>query len=241
MNLTARDREKITRKSGKSGLGLKVLIWSLKPLLWSLMRIGLFRRSVGVTVGGRFGAIYGCQKRGEHGKAADLAINALKLFCHQQSGTMLLSASDFWWQFMRAAVVSLEKLDDRDKREEVIALARDGVEPFEGYDVAYSFLAFARWKYQQRDFDTAIEFATVASKADATWAEPDFFMGWFCLALARGDALAHLSLAVDKDPRILARIVEDPTCRKHPHIIEGLRKISSADLIIDDGGPKAAG
>lgn len=240
MNLTARDVERVTKRSGKTGLGLKVLFWALKPLLQPLMQIKFFRRSVGVTVGGRFGAIFGCQKRGEHGKAADLAIEALKAFRHKQSGTMMLGASDFWWLFMRAAVVSLEKLDDQDRQDEVIALARNGIEPFEGYDVAYAFLAFARWSYQQRDFDTAIEFATVASKADATWAEPDFFMGWMCLALARGDALAHLSLAVDKDPRILKRIVDDSLCRKHPHIIEGLRKISGDDLITDPGGPGAS-
>ena len=62
-------------------------------------------------------------------------------------------------------------------------------------------------------------------------------MGWFCLALGRGDALAHLSLAVDKDPRILERIVDDPVCRRHPHIIEGLRRISSDDLVTHPGGP----
>lgn len=242
VNLTARDREKILRKPSKVGVVLMVLVRVLKPVLWPLTQIGPIRRYLGGTIGGRFGSIYGCQKRGDHAKAADLAVQALKKFRYQRPGVVVLGGADFfWWQYMYAAVVSLDKLEDQDQRDELIELARNGIEPFEGYDVAYAFLTFARWKYQQRDFDTAIEFATVASKADATWAEPDFFMGWFCLALGRGDAMAHLSLAVDKDPRILERIVEDTVCRQHPHIIEGLRKISRDDLNSGPEGPQATG
>ena len=242
VNLTAREREKALGKPSKVGFVLTLLKWALMPVVWPLLRIGPVRRYLGGTIGGRFGAIYSRQKRGNHAEAADLAVQALKKFRYQRPGILGFSQAEFfWWQFMQAAVVSLDKYEDPDRRDEVIELARMGIEPFEGYDVAYSFLAFARWRYQQRDFDAALQFATIASRADATWAEPDFFMGWFCLALGRGDAMAHLSLAVDKDPRILERIVADPLCRKHSHIIEALRKISSADLKTGPEGPQATG
>ena len=232
-----RDYEDSSKGYARLEAVLKGMAWCLRPLT----RIGFVRRHLGKSFGGRVGAVSRYALRGEHDKAADLAIEALAEYRLQSPGTHFVSGVDFWWFFMRLATRSLEQSGDPEKWDQVIELAKNGPEPLKGYDVACSFLAMARWKYQQRDFDVATTFATTASKADATWPEPDFFMGWCCLALGRGDALAHLSLAVEKDPRILERIVEDTVCRQHPHIIEGLRKISSDDLNSGPEGPRATG
>ncbi len=109
-------------------------------------------------------------------------------------------------------------------------MARNGVEPFHGYNVALSFLAFSRWKYREGDHGAALEFAEIAAGADETWAEPDFILGWYSLVLGRGDAMEHLARAVRKDPRMLARIEQDQVCGRHPHIVQKLKA-----LAIDDG------
>ena len=107
MNLTAKDRERILRKPSKSGLIIRALRWVLMPVVWPLLRIGPVRRYLGGTIGGRFGAIFSRQKRGEHAKAADLAVQALKKFRYQRPGILGFSGAEFfWWQFMQAAVLS---------------------------------------------------------------------------------------------------------------------------------------
>ncbi len=131
---------------------------------------------------------------------------------------------------MHLAVINLDKCGDQEKKEEVIKLARSGVESFQGYYVACSFLAIARWKYREGDYDAAIEFAEIAAGADATWAESDFVLGWYCLVLG-GDAMKHLTRAIRKDHRLLFRIANDPECRKHPHIIQRLKDLSVNDIV----------
>ena len=144
---------------------------------------------------------------------------------------------------MHFAVDNLDKCGDQEKMEEVIELARNGVEPFQGYYVARSFLAFSRWKYREGDYDGAIEFAESAASADDTWAEPDFVLGWYHLVLGGGDPMRHLTRAIRKDHRILFRIANDSECRKHPHIVQRLKDLSAAGIVtardepdVDDRG-----
>ena len=59
-------------------------------------------------------------------------------------------------------------------RKKFITYANAGIKPFEGYDIAYSYLEFSRWKYQANNNKEAIQYAKIASNVDNTWAEPDF-------------------------------------------------------------------
>jgi hypothetical protein len=214
---------------------LGVLFW---PLAWPVTRIGAVRRAIGRTIGGRAEAIFRCQRRGRHERAVALALDALKAVRRPpgqssgQSNTLPANQSNHWashhqwWEFMSYAVASLEQCDAPEAWDEAMALARHGMEPFQGYAVAYAFLAFARRKLAVGDDDAATAFAIVAGHADETWGEPEFLLGWYELASGQGDGMAPLSRAVRKDPRILTRIADDPTCRQHPDLIAKLEGIS---------------
>ena len=128
-----------------------------------------------------------------------------------------------WWQFMELGVDSAKNSDNHELRDKLIEYAVSGIEPFEGYYVAYSYLEFSKWKYQTQNHEKAIEFAKIASKADITWAEPDFILGWLCLVLGYGDAETHLNNAIEKDPKILFRVANNDICKQYPHIISKLK------------------
>ena len=118
-------------------------------------------------------------------------------------------------------------------REKLIDNANNGIEPYEGYDVAYSYLEFSRWKYKSNDIEQAVKYAEIASKADNTWAEPDFILGWYELLLSTGKAEEYLSRAIEKDHRILFRIASDKVCKQYPHIINKLKEKYSTQNISD--------
>ena len=132
---------------------------------------------------------------------------------------------------MRLAARSLEECGDQEKWSTLEEMARNGVEPFEGYEAAGSFLAFSRRKYDEGDYDAAIENAEAAARADETWAEPNFALGWYYLVLGRGDALEQFTQAIHKDHGILFRIANDSECRQHPHIIQRLKELSINGIV----------
>lgn len=242
MTLTKKQRDKIL-KDGYRPRGAVIIAAIMKPILQLLIRIGFVRRYFKGMAGARIGAMSRCQKRGEHDKAADLAIDALRAFRDRKPGRFDFGHLHlYWWQFMHHAVYNLQNCPGTKKWETVIALARDGMEPFEGYDVAYAFHIFARLKFAHRDYEAAREFATIAARADETWAEPDLLLGRHALAVGGGDAMAHLSRAVSKDESILFRIANDSVCRQHPHIIAKLKELSKDGLVIGtDGAAPAEG
>ena len=229
MGVTKKDYEEISKS--KSVARTLAIVKALAPLLRPLARLGFIKRRLDGTLGGRVGAISRCTTRGQHDKAADLAIKALKDYRHQPAGAWSLGGSDFWWMFMRLAAQSLEECGDQESWDQVIELAKNGVEPFQGYDAASSFLAFSRWKYKLGDYDAAVEFAKTAARADQTWAEPEFVLGWYCLVLGGGDAMTHLAEAVRKDQRFFFRIANDPQCRRYPHIIQRLKELSLDGIV----------
>ena len=222
---TKKELEDNSKTSAKYMAVVNVLVRVLQPIA----RLGFVRRLIGRTASGRVGAISRYTESGEHDRAADIAIELLIENRHEPEGTWKPSGRDYWWMYMGFAARSLEQCDAPEKRAEVIEMARNGVEPFRGYHVAISFLAFSRWKYREGDHGAALEFAETAARADETWAEPDFLLGWYSLVLGGGDAMAHLASAVRKDSRMLARIVQDPVCGRHPHIIEKLKNLSVHD------------
>lgn len=233
MGQTKSDLENISAETAKYMGILHVLVRLFRPL----MRLGFVRHFVARTASGRVGAISRYTERGEYDRAADLAIELLKESRHQPTGTWTSRGSDYWWMYMSFAVSSLDQCDDQVKRDEVIEMGRNGVEPFHGYDAAQSFLAFSRWKYEAGDHPPAIEFAEIAANADESWAEPDFVLGWYSLVLGGGDAMKHFAQAVQKDGQILPRIMNDQACQRHPHIIQKLKNLSVDGIVTDHDGP----
>lgn len=227
MGVTKKDLENVARPSAKFMAVLDFLARLLRPIF----RLGFIRRRLDKSVGGRVGAIARCAERGQHDKAAQLAIQALKEYRDQPAGNYSPSGRDFWWFFMKLAAESLEHCDDHAKWDELIELANSVSEPFEDNSAASYFLSFSRWNYNTGDYDTAIEFAEIAARTDETWAEPDFVLGRYRLAIGGGDAVEHLTRAIRKDHRILFRIASDEVCRQNPHIVQKLKELSKDRLV----------
>ena len=222
MSLKAKDLEKVYAKPPK----IPRFSGAIVAVLRLFTHIRPIRKWLSTTVGGLNGAIFQCFKSNDYEKAAKIAVYALKKHRYKTSRLVPFGPHFHWWVFMKLAAQSLDRCESKDMRDEVIRMARDGIEPFEGYDVAYAFDRFSRWKYSEEDFEAAIEFAEIATQADETWPEPDFLLGWYAFVLSRGDPVPHLRRAIEKDRRILFRLSKDPLCQQRPDVLRGLLELA---------------
>ena len=159
-------------------------------------------------------------KRAAYGEALALSHEGLQR-CGQGKDAKLRRR---WWQFLSCAVHSTEMLDRGAERENLIALAKAYQARDKGHSVAYCFSHFSRWKYAERDYDTAVAYAEIARDADRTFAEAHFLLGWYALYIRQADPLDHFRSAVENDPRYLERITRDPELLNFPHIIRDPRR-----------------
>jgi hypothetical protein len=135
------------------------------------------------------------------------------------------SAHYEWWQFMRYAVSATNKLNDIDKKAQLISLAEDGFPPFKGNGVAGSFCIFARWRSAEGDYKGAIEYAYRAKDADETYADAHYLLGWYSLSLGEADPIEHFRNAIKHDIGYLQLITNDPLVSEYPLIIKRLKKL----------------
>ena len=175
-------------------------------------------------MGALSGRIFRCQDAGDYKQATQIAIFAMDRFKNHEDKWAPGMGHHHWWGFVRYACESARHIDDQDLKDKIIDESLNGLEPFEGYDVAFSFLEIAKWQYGEGKHDESINHAKTAAKADETWAEPEFILGWLGLATDKMDPIPHLSTAISKDRRILFRIANDELCKSHPHIIAKLKK-----------------
>ena len=239
MGLTKKDYEAVAQDHAGFFAFTKRLEVRLRPWLLPLARLitrpAFIRRRVYRWTPARIGRISGLRERGEHAKAAELAIKTLKEYrarsLAKRPAEAPASTPEYWWFFVHLAADCLKDLEDWHKRGELIALAESVERPQADFDAAASFLAFARWKDEVGDYEDARAFAEIAADADPTWAEPDFLLGWYCLTLGGGGALEYLKDAVRKDPQVYFRIASNPECRRYPHIVQSLKALSSESLV----------
>jgi len=187
-------------------------------------KVPYLRKKINESEGGLSGAIFRCQADGDHFQATRIAIFALEKFRNKKCRLVPGMEHHTWWSFMRHATESAGQTDDDMLKEKLIALAENGIEPFQGIFVAKSFLEFSRWRYRAEIYDKAIEYAKIAADADYTWAEPDFLLGWYGLVLSTGNAETYLSQAIEKDERILFRVLNNDICKQYPSIIKRLKE-----------------
>jgi len=193
-------------------------------MLRLLLKIPPFKRYLLETAGGLSGSIFRCWKQKEFQEATEIAIHALQKFRNKKSKILPMMDHHHWWSFMKLGVDSANNIENEELEEKLITLATTGIEPIEGYNVAYSFLEFSRWKYRAEKYEEAVKYAKVASQADGTWTEPDFLLGWYGLLLGTGNAVEHLSRAIEKDHRVLFRVVNNDVCKQYPHIVNKLKE-----------------
>src|SRR3989344_1271724 len=230
MPLTSRDIEKITRQPFKEPSFTRFFV----SLIRLIEKIPPVKRYIADSAGGLSGRIFRCWENKEYEKATQIAIYALGKYRQKKSKLLPFMHHHTWWSFMKHGVDSAKMIENDELREKLIEFANIGIEPFAGYDVGYSFLEFSRWKYQANHIKDAVKYAEVASKADNTWAEPDFILGWYGLLLGAGNAEEHLSRAVEKDQRILFRIANNDVCKQYPHIINKLKARYSVQDVTND-------
>lgn len=228
MSLTSRDIEEIEQKPYRE----PALLGFLVSLVRVFMRFTPLSKAIAESVGGLSGRIFHCWEHREYEKAAQLAIHALGKYRHKKSKFMPSMDHHHWWSFMKLAVDSAKRVENKELRDKLIEYADTGMQPYEGYHVAYSYLEFSRWRYYGDKYDDAIKYAEIAASADSTWAEPDFLLGWYGLLLGKGGAEEHLNSAVEKDHRLIFRIANNEICKQYPFIINKL-KSKYSDIIND--------
>ena len=220
MPLKSSDIERLERTPFKEPPFVKFLLAGLQLLI----TIPPIKKLLAESTGGLSGRIFRCWEKQEYEKATRIAIRALEKYRNKKSRFFYFMDHHDWWSFMTYGVDSAKHIKNEELREKLIQYANAGIEPFEGYDVAYSYLEFFRWKYEVGRYDEAIKYAEVAARADETWAEPDFILGWYALRHSTSSGEEHLIRAIEKDRRILFRIASDAICGQHPHIINKLKK-----------------
>jgi hypothetical protein len=220
MTLTSRELEEARSKPFKEPWFTSGALF----LVRLIKKIPYFKRKIDESMGGLSGAIFRCQDSGDNLRATKIAIYALEKFRNKKDRFCPGMEHHYWWSFMRHAVESAKQTDDYELKEKLIDLAEHGIEPFEGNFVAVAFLEFSRWKYGEENHEKAIAYAKIAAAADGTWAEPDFILGWYGLIMGKGNAEEHLSQAIEKDKRILFRVVSNDLCKQYPAIIRKLKE-----------------
>ena len=220
MPLTSRDMERIQNQPFKEPWYLKILSFFFKVIYF----IPWVKKKSRCSMGGLSGRIFRSQDAGDYKQATQIALFAMERFRNHKDKWVPGMEHHNWWHFVRHACDSVTNVDDQDLKEKIINEALNGIEPFKGYDVSFSFLQMAKWRYSEGEYDEAIKHAKTAAEADDTWAEPEFILGWFGLATGKVDPMPHLSTAICKDRRILFRIANDKLCKDHPQIIVKLKK-----------------
>ncbi len=219
MPITKKEIESIQSKPFKEPAIINFIFSILSPL----SKVSAIRKYIENSSGGLNGQIFRHRDKQEYDEATKVAIKGLNKYRNKISLLTPFMDHHIWWQFMESGVDSAKNSDNLELRDKLIEYAIFGIEPFEGYYVAYSYLEFSKWKYQTQDYEKAIEYAKTASKADSTWAEPDFILGWLSLVLGDGDAETHLSNAIEKDQKNLFRVTNNDVCKQYPHIINKLK------------------
>lgn len=219
MSLTRKAVEKIERKPFNEPPLTNFFV----SMLRLLTKIPPIKKYLNESIGGLNGRIFRLWETREYEEAAMVAIFGLEKYRHKKSKILPFMDHHHWWQLMRHGVDSATNTDNQELKDKLIEYAISGAKPFEGYDVAHTYLELSKWQYQIGEYEKAVEYAKIASKADSTWVEPDFILGWYGLVLGEGDAEMHLSHAIEKDPGMLFRIANNDICQKYPHIIKTLK------------------
>jgi hypothetical protein len=193
----------------------------LKLLGFICGRLPPLRSYIAKTAGGMLGRAHQNYKNGNLIEVYQICADGLKKFFHK---TDSLGHYD-WWEFMKYGVCAADQLDDSEKKEALILIAENGVRPFEGQSVAFSFCIFSRWKYKEKNYDAAVSFAKQAVEADASYAEGHALIGWYKLFIDQSDPRDNFIAAINCDKEYLNKIINAPEMANFPNIISDLRKV----------------
>ena len=121
-----------------------------------------------------YGRIPSLYREGKYVEALELSISGLKL-CDLNDETDHSS----WWSFLCYAVYCAWALDNSNLMTSLISIAEKGFEPFKGSSVSYCFCNFSHFKFAQEDYNSAINWAEFAKKADDDSGEAYYLLGYY--------------------------------------------------------------
>jgi len=219
MSLSRKKLENIEQKPFKEPPFMNFFV----GLTGLISKIPFIKSSIQESSGGLYGKIFRHRDNNDYELATEVALFALEKYRNKKSFFLEDMIHHDWWSFMQLGVEYATITDNQMHKNTLMDLANSGMEPFEGYNVAYSYLEFSKWSYQNDDNDTAVKYAEKASKADTTWGETDFILGWYALIFGTDNAEAYLSKAIEKDQRYLLHIINNDICQQYPNIINNLR------------------
>ncbi len=131
---------------------------------------------------------------------------------------------------MSYAAYCARMLDNDRIMSKLISISENGFESYNGHYVSYCFCQFSHFMYMEGEYKKAIEFAERAMAADNTEGEPHYLLGFYDLFVNEKDPLYHFKEAVKRNPSFLNRIVNHPSIKEFPGIINELRSLEVIDF-----------
>jgi tetratricopeptide (TPR) repeat protein len=135
----------------------------------------------------------------------------------------------WWWAFMNYAVYCAHTLNDDKTMSKLFEMAENGFAPFEGRYYSHCYCYFSHFKYVEGDYELAISLAERAKKADDTFGESYYLLGYYELFINDKDPLDLFNAAIERDHSILNHIVNHPALKEFPHIIAKLKCLQIAN------------
>lgn len=134
-----------------------------------------------------------------------------------------------WWSLMRKALaltqdLKLENIAGSQPLLRLIKMSQNAPQPWQGYDVAYSFVSLSLWAFTQGKSPTALDHVKIAIHADPSWAYPEYLLGWYGLWLEGIDPVKHFVRAIRLDWHYFQRLKQDPLCQQFPQILQAVKQ-----------------
>ena len=164
-------------------------------------------------------------RQGEPLKALHAIFDWLTLHHFEKEG------SQKWWYLMRMAVSLAQDLpvNKNDVNSDLIKklekMGNIAPQPWQGFDVAYSFSMLSLWSLRQGKTQKAMEQVTIALHADPNWGTPEYLLGCYGLLLEGIDPVVHFARAIKINGHYLQQLNKDPLVAQYPDILQQVQKL----------------
>lgn len=162
--------------------------------------------------------------QGQQIEALNLLINGL---AHGRFWTNHVAR---WWHLMRMAVNIAQDLQFNLKEksceplQRLMKLSAISPQPWQGYDVAYSFVSFSLWSFEMGKTQKAIDYVNIAIHADNSWGYPEYLLGWYGLLLEGIDPVPHFVRGIKSNWSFFQRLKQDPLCQHFPEVLQAVKQ-----------------
>ncbi len=135
-----------------------------------------------------------------------------------------------WWYLMHLSISLAQDLklsaanQFSSPIQRLFKLSMQAPTPWQGYNVAYSFVSLSLWSFELGKTQKAIEQINCAIHADSSWGYPEYLLGWYGLSLEGIDPVAHFVKAVKLNWSLLEKLKQDPLGQRFPYILQAVKE-----------------